>query len=246
MTQRQQVEIKQIKDLIYGYIHELEVNCKPLRIPYDIKRLCLRFYILYEYFTIHGNKILINKSRNIAIGTTNTFVSNTAYGHHIVDLDDDTIKKHIWNLNVYELKLKDKFYIGLNDINCSRPNKAKLSYAFRSDGFNYGQDPFACNPYGAYITLSLETYKTRIWNDQMKQYDLIRKHILSVGRGQVSFHRQEVKSTKASKYRFGAIISHISQRIEILKYEVINYPLDNDRNLGQGLAKYVSSIWDFF
>ena len=69
MTQRQQAETTRIECLISGYFNELEANFKPLRIPIDIRHVCLQFYHLYDYFTIHGDNILLDKSRKIAIGT---------------------------------------------------------------------------------------------------------------------------------------------------------------------------------
>ena len=64
--------------------------------------------------------------------------------------------------------------------------------------------------------------------------------------GHASIQRKEVKRATARKYRFGAIISAITQRLEILEFEVVNYPVDDELNEIRGLTKYVSGIWDFF
>ena len=201
MTQEQQLETKRTQYLIFGYINELSEKLKLINIPLDIIRTCLQFYHLRDYFTIHGDRILVNKCKNIANGTNiEETAANTVYGHEIIDLDDETIEKYIWRLHVYELICHDGFYIGICDINKLQPNKGQLSYRWNSIYFNMHQSPFVYNLRGSYVTLSLETKKIWTWNKHKKTKELVRKHVLSVNGGKTRQGIIEVKRERGTKY----------------------------------------------
>ena len=246
MTQEQQLEKKRTEYLISGYINELSQNLESIITPIEIADICLQFYRLHDYFTIHGDKIIVNKSRNIAIGTSiNKTVSHTVYGNEIIDLDDKTIQKYIWYLHIYEIQCLKGFYIGICNINHLKPNRANLTYRWNSITFNNFQPPFVRNVHGCIVTLSLETKKKWIWNKQKRAKELVDKHILCMNGGDHPQYRKEVKREKGTKYCLGITLSDIKQRVDIIKFQVTNYPNYDEMSGLQSVTEYIKTLWDF-
>ena len=99
----------------YGYIRRIERKYKHLNIPMGIKDICLDFYLLFDFFAIHGDKITLNKDRNIATGTTTETTPNNVYGNEIVDLYDKSILHYRWRFKIYHIDYAIKLHIGLCD-----------------------------------------------------------------------------------------------------------------------------------
>ena len=73
------------KNIVYGFIKQCQQllnknNIYHYNIPSSIQNLCLNYFWICEYFTLHGSDITLNKDKNIA--KVNEKHSNgTVYGN---------------------------------------------------------------------------------------------------------------------------------------------------------------------
>ena len=77
------------KDIVNGFIKQCQNlfdknNIYHYNIPSLISNLCIDYFWISEYFTLHGSDITLNKDKNIV--TLIGYKANTIYGN--VDIDN--------------------------------------------------------------------------------------------------------------------------------------------------------------
>lgn len=81
--------------LVFGYINRIERK-HSIIIPNEIKSICLEYYLIKEYFTVHGANISLDETNMIA--THSTYSPDTVYGNYLIDPTDATIARYKWKL----------------------------------------------------------------------------------------------------------------------------------------------------
>lgn len=132
------------KSLAFGYTRDIEKSHKNLKIPFDVKCVCLSYYGVPDRFTDHGDNIIVNHIGNIAEGKTKNHQRQTVYGRMVIDIKNTTYNTYRWRFRVTILHQHSPgFYIGisenisiLND-SCYGHNTDHKAICFRSDGGMY-------------------------------------------------------------------------------------------------------------
>lgn len=193
---------------VMGYIRKIEQNNISLSVVQDMKNICLRYYALYDAFTISGDKIKVNAPRNIAQGTTDENILNTVYGKEIIDLTDDSIKEYRWMIQINEFDgVEEGIWIGLCDVNAKRGNIGRLSH-------------FLSNRDWSIVWLrrapihQLTGYTAMVYITTSSK-GMPRLHVttlpMSYGKNIEFDHRNQ-------QYNLGIVLSNKYQKVEILSY----------------------------
>ena len=82
---------------VFGYIRQEQKQANnKLKIPDDVTRLCLKYYLIQQYFANHdisqtviAYPRMINRKRSIELR-----------GNDVIDLDDTSITKYIWKFKL--------------------------------------------------------------------------------------------------------------------------------------------------
>ena len=246
MAQSHEKYNKRMEYLVYGYNRGTETECTSLRIPNDVTKICLKFYKLCDHFTIHGDKILINAARNIASGTTTEPKLNIVFGDQVIDLEDDTISEYRWDFRIFQLHTIHPYYIGIADINKVEPDRVQLNYCFndtvcRTHEWDNWNGPIC----GSELTLLIQIERRFKWNEdtQMKELDHI--YTLCLRQRGMLIKKGPITREHATKFKLGIILSHITQRAQILSFKIKNFPLNNESNNRNVLSKYVNGSFAF-
>ena len=85
------------KDIVIGYIKQCQKllpfkNNSYYNIPPLIEHVCIYYYWIKEYFTDHGDSIILNDDKNIATNTVDSY--ETVYGNILIKRID----------NLYQIK----------------------------------------------------------------------------------------------------------------------------------------------
>ena len=178
MAQSHEKYKKRMECLVYGYNREIETEFTSLKIPKVIKQICLQFYELSDYFTSHGDNILVNEAKNIAMGTTTKIVPNTVYGGEIIDLDDDTISRYRWDFKIFQLDVDKEYHIGISTINEIKPNMGRLIYSFNDD-ICHTMDWFG-DIRGLTVGILINVERIWKWNNEQQTKELDYIHTICV------------------------------------------------------------------
>ena len=124
---------KQLKFTVFGYLHEFE-NHHEINIPKMIKYICLNYYLLSEEFTKHGNKMILNKAKNMVSKSGDNNATRTVYGNVIISDKDESIIEYQWNLKIKKVK-KDVKYLWFS-FGIDSSGKHQLNGDFSNDYWN--------------------------------------------------------------------------------------------------------------
>ena len=248
MAQSHETYKKRMEYLVYGYNREIETEFTSLKIPKEIKQICIQFYNVSDYFTNYGDNILVNEAGNIAMGTTTKDVPNTVYGDQIIDLEDDTISKYRWEFKIFHLDRSKPYYIGISTIDEIKPNRGRLVYSF-SDLECHTIDWFG-NVRGLRIGILIKVERIWRWNDETQTKELDHIHTICVLQQGHVMKKYQMTREYGTKYRVGIILSHITQRAQILMFKITNFPLidesNDESNEENMLRKYVNESIGIF
>ena len=109
------------KDIVFGFIKQSQnlfnKNSIYHNIPSLVHNLCLNYFWISEYFTLHGSDITLNKDKNIAkVNKENS--NGTVYGN--VDIDINALVKYEW---IFETSGFEEICIGIDSSNKQYPDK---------------------------------------------------------------------------------------------------------------------------
>lgn len=221
--------------LVFGYLRSIEKSLISVRlnIPLALKCYCLSYYFLNDYFTIHGDNIIVNESGTIAQGNKSLFSRNTVYGNELIELNVN--HRHYqwkWKFRLSQINPDTPgFWIGIDS---SNKNKVNCTYSIYDDTyFFYGlTNKGRIVRSGSYPVKMLESKKK--WGqetmiDMRIQFTTLKCTEMADSEGWWLIFRdisQDMEeswvSIKESKYHLAIVMSEKGQKIELLKYKFIN------------------------
>ena len=103
-------------DTVYGYIRNQE-NGK-MKIPDEIKHLCLDFYLLQQYFTDHDiSQTIIAYPTGLDTDTRSHDVRNIKLmSNKVIDVDDTSIAKYVWKFKLLSFGTDVSFKFRITEI----------------------------------------------------------------------------------------------------------------------------------
>ena len=97
-------QFKRAKSIVFGYLHENEKELK-IKIPEEIKYICLDLYLLTDNFTAHGDDIKLNEGKDTAsldmrYPGCDFGRDQSIYGDIIIDGSDESILEYHWKFRI--------------------------------------------------------------------------------------------------------------------------------------------------
>lgn len=188
-----------------------------------------------DFFTTHGDNIIVNQTKNIAQGKTNKFQKTTIYGNMTIFPKHNYLKTYKWSMKITQIDVFEGFYIGItqkesridqNGFKIYHHDDPKESILFMSCGQTYpptqsDEDEWQ-NGHRWKEGDKLDMILTQ--NPECSLILYINNKLSSV------IHITLGKRDLNAKYCLMAVISHKGQGIEIIDYQTSTKP-HHDANI---------------